>query len=181
MSETDLTIRAGVTIRPATVDDAEKMVEMRAHMFREMGWSDEARVEQFIPIAVTHLRESFSAGECNGFIAEEERAEGVREVIGVVALVWQRVAPTIRNLEGRVAYVLGMYVVPERRRLGIARVLMEAVVECALDNGAPLIALHASDEGRLLYEQLGFKPAPEMRLFTDHASPPAWSPVYDAD
>ena len=45
----------------------------------------------------------------------------------------------------------------------------------------PLITLHASDQGRLLYEQMGFHSTPEMRLFTEHAGESAWRPVEDAD
>jgi GNAT superfamily N-acetyltransferase len=180
MTAADLA-KSGILIRPATLDDVDTLVTFRVRMFREMGWSDESRIDAFIPAATTHLREGFSAGTCNGFVAEETDASGDRRIIGTVALVWQRVAPTVRNVEGRVAYVLGMYVVPEHRRRGIARLLMDATIACATENCAPLITLHASDEGRLLYEQLGFAPAPEMRLFTDHAAPSAWVPAFDAD
>ena len=180
MSDTTLA-EAGIIIRPATHDDVDTMVGFRVRMFREMGWSDESRYELFVPAATGHLHEAFSAATCNGFIAEETGADGERTIIGTVALVWQQVAPTVRNVEGRVAYVLGMYVVPEQRRRGIARALMNATIDCATEKRAPLITLHASDEGRILYEQLGFTAAPEMRLFTDHALPSAWVPAYDAD
>jgi len=76
---------------------------------------------------------------------------------------------------------MGMYVLPEWRRRGLARALMKSVISCAAEKGAPLITLHASDEGRILYEKLGFTPAPEMRLFTEHALPGAWTPADDAD
>jgi GNAT superfamily N-acetyltransferase len=102
-------------------------------------------------------------------------------LVGTVVVVWQRVPPGVRNLAGLQAYALGMYVVPELRRRGIARALMTRVVECATEHGAPVITLHASDEGRPLYEQLGFRPTHEMRFFTDHAPSPAWQPVDDAD
>lgn len=180
MPATDLAA-AGVLIRPATLDDVETMVAFRVRMFREMGWSDESRFDSFVPAATAHLREGFSAGTCNGFVAEEIGEDGTPAIIATVALVWQQAAPTVRNIEGRVAYVLGMYVVPEWRRRGIARQLMTSTIACATEKCAPLITLHASDEGRVLYEQLGFVDAPEMRLFTDHALPTAWVPAYDAD
>ena len=82
---------------------------------------------------------------------------------------------------GRQAYVLGMYVVPEYRRSGIARRLMEATVGCATAAGVPVITLHASNQGAALYEQMGFHSTPEMRLFTEHAGESAWRPVDDAD
>jgi GNAT superfamily N-acetyltransferase len=173
--------QSGIVIRPATLDDVDTLVAFRVRMFREMGWSDETRFDAFIPAATAHLREGFSAETCNGFVAEETDETGERRTVATVALVWQQAAPTVRNISGRVAYVLGMYVVPEWRRHGIARELMDATIACATEKGAHLITLHASDEGRILYEQLGFTPAPEMRLFTGHALPSAWVPAYDAD
>jgi ribosomal protein S18 acetylase RimI-like enzyme len=184
MPDTDLArdlALAGIVIRSATLADVDTMVALRVRMFREMGWSDESRFDTFIPAATTHLREGFSAGTCNGFVAEETDEAGARRIVATVALVWQQAAPTVRNVDGRVAYVLGMYVLPEFRRRGLARALMDATIACATENCAPLITLHASDEGRILYEKLGFVSAPEMRLFTDHALPSAWVPAYDAD
>ena len=172
---------SGIRIRPATIDDVDTLVAFRVRMFREMGWADEERFNAFIPAATAHLNAGFSAGTCNGFVAEETGEDGERRVVATVGLVWQQVAPTVRNVSGRVAYVLGMYVVPERRRGGIARGLMTATISCATEMGAPLVTLHASDEGRVLYEQLGFVSAPEMRLFTGNALPSAWVPAYDAD
>lgn len=172
---------SGIIIRPATLEDVDTMVAFRVRMFRELGWSDESRFETFVPAATAHLREGFSAGSCNGFVAEETDADGERRLVSTVALVWQQVAPTVRNVEGRVAYILGMYVVPQWRRRGIARELMNATVTCATEKRAPLVTLHASDEGRVLYEQMGFAASPEMRMFTDHALPSAWVPAYDAD
>jgi GNAT superfamily N-acetyltransferase len=180
MNAVDLA-ESGILVRSATPEDVDAMVAFRVRMFREMGWSDESRFDTFIPAATAHLREGFSADTCNGFVAEQIDAEGERRLVATVALVWLQAAPTVRNVEGRVAYVLGMYVVPEWRRRGIARVLMDATIACATEKCAPLLTLHASDEGRLLYEQLGFVSAPEMRLFTDHAAPSAWVPAYDAD
>lgn len=180
MTAADLA-ESGILIRPATLADVDTMVTFRVRMFRELGWRDEARFDSFVPAAIAHLREGFSAGTCKGFIAEETGDDGMRQTVGTVALVWQQAAPTVRNIEGRVAYVLGMYVIPERRRRGIARELMVATIACATEHCAPLITLHASEEGRALYEQLGFSSAPEMRLFTDHALPSAWVPAYDAD
>jgi GNAT superfamily N-acetyltransferase len=168
---------SGILIRSAVGDDIDDMVEFRVRMFRELGWSDESRFDLFVPAARAHLLGSFSAETCNGFIAEETGADGVRRTVGTVAIVWQQVAPTVRNVSGRVAYVLGMFVVPERRRQGVARELMRVAIECATEKGAPLLTLHASETGRPLYERLGFTATTEMRLFTENALSSAWGPV----
>ena len=69
--------------------------------------------------------------------------------------------------------VLNLYVERDQRRRGVARELMKAMIVWCRDNGFSSVGLHASDEGRPLYEQLGFKATNEMRLDFDedaHAS-----------
>lgn len=161
--------RTDFAVRSATADDIPLAVDYRWRLFRELGWDDESRLEQIEPAALEHLREGFATGGCSGLVAE---ADGI--AVGCVVVVWQRVPPSPRNIIGLAAYVLGMYVLPEYRRRGIARTLMTACIESAEERGAPAVMLHTSDIGRPLYEGLGFKPTPEMRLFTKHAGSSAW-------
>jgi len=61
-------------------------------------------------------------------------------------------------------YVHSVYTEPAYRQLGLARRILNAMLDYCRDNGWPRISLHASDMGRGLYEQLGFRPTNEMRL-----------------
>jgi GNAT superfamily N-acetyltransferase len=170
----------GFEFRPITADDIPTVVEFRTSMFRELGWMDEARLAQVAPLFASYLRDTLPSGECSGWIAECREASGETRVAGTVVLVWQRVPPSVRNLVGVQVYAMGMYVTPEQRRQGVARALMVHAVDCAVENGAPLVTLHASDLGRPLYEQMGFTASSEMRLFTVHASPAAWGGLEDS-
>lgn len=161
-------------IRPVVEGDIPTLVKYRTLMFRELGWRDEPRLTTVEPLFATYLAEMLEAGGCSGFLAEQTSLDGPREAAGGVVLVWQRVPPSVRNLAGVQAYLLGMYVAPGYRRRGLARRLAQAALECAVAHGAPLITLHASEFGRPLYEELGFQASPEMRLFTELAAPPAW-------
>jgi GNAT superfamily N-acetyltransferase len=49
------------------------------------------------------------------------------------------------------------------RRRGLAKMLMEQVIDGARTAGVSHLVLHASAEGRPLYEALGFRPTNEMR------------------
>lgn len=160
-----------ITVRTARADaDFATLVAFRLEMFRDMGWTDETRLEELAPRYETYLREHFAQGDFTGWIAEKDGRE-----VAAVGLLWERVPPTVRNLSGRQAYVLGLYVVPGERRQGIARQLVEVAVAHARDFGADVVSLHHSPAGQGLYRQLGFVDSPEMRLFTDPASS-AWSP-----
>ena len=56
-----------------------------------------------------------------------------------------------------------LYVRPEWRRRGIARRIMQALIDWLPGTDVVRLVLHASDEGRPLYEQMGFVPTNEMR------------------
>lgn len=60
--------------------------------------------------------------------------------------------------------VVNVYTDPSHRRQGIARKLMEVIIDWCRSEGFGSVLLHASDEGRPLYESLGFTPTNEMRL-----------------
>lgn len=159
------------TVRTAVEGpDFNTLTRFRLEMFRCMGWTDESRLEELAPRYEAYLREHFSAGDFTGWIAEKDG-----RAVGAVGLLWERVPPTVRNLSGRQAYVLGLYVVPDQRRHGVGRMLVESAVQHARDFGADVVSLHHSPAGQGLYEKLGFVASPEMRLFTDPASA-AWSP-----
>lgn len=62
------------------------------------------------------------------------------------------------------AYVNAVYVRPEYRRRGIASALMQLIVEWSRERGCSSVRLRASDDGRFLYEALGFREGREMEL-----------------
>jgi GNAT superfamily N-acetyltransferase len=62
------------------------------------------------------------------------------------------------------AYILNVYTEPEFRRRGLARKLMQEAIACAKREGLHVVWLHATERGRLLYEQLGFTATNEMKL-----------------
>ena len=69
-----------------------------------------------------------------------------------------------RIARGRQGIVLNVYTEPAWRRRGVARRLMESVLTWAREVELESLVLHASEEGRALYEHLGFAPTSEMRF-----------------
>jgi GNAT superfamily N-acetyltransferase len=59
---------------------------------------------------------------------------------------------------------VNVYTEPAYRRQGLARELMKKVMEWCAREGVETVILHASEEGRPLYERLGFEATNEMRL-----------------
>ena len=62
------------------------------------------------------------------------------------------------------AVILNVYTEPEFRKRGIARQVMLTILAWVKERGFRAVNLHASAEGRHLYEKLGFEATNEMRL-----------------
>jgi ribosomal protein S18 acetylase RimI-like enzyme len=62
------------------------------------------------------------------------------------------------------ANILNVYTRRDSRRQGHARRLMQAAIDWCRARGIDTIVLHASPDGRALYESLGFAATNEMRL-----------------
>ena len=65
---------------------------------------------------------------------------------------------------GREALILNVYVDPAHRRQGVARRLMQTLIDWAPGAGIARLVLHTSPQGRRLYEDLGFVDSNEMVL-----------------
>ena len=65
------------------------------------------------------------------------------------------------------AVILNVYTEPESRKRGIARQIMRTILAWVREHGFHSVNLHASAEGRALYEKLGFEATNEMGLKFD--------------
>jgi ribosomal protein S18 acetylase RimI-like enzyme len=75
---------------------------------------------------------------------------------------------TSGGIEVRETQVVNVYTEVAWRRRGIAALVMRQLLDYTSANKLNRVSLHASDDGRPLYESLGFEPTNEMRL-----APPA--------
>ena len=76
-------------------------------------------------------------------------------------------AGSMRVGDGRQAIVVNVYTEPTHRRRGLARLLMDEVIQWARDMRVESLVLHAAPDGRPLYDQLGFQSTNEMRYMRD--------------
>ncbi|MFX1367677.1 MAG: GNAT family N-acetyltransferase [Promethearchaeota archaeon] len=147
-------------IREAEATDSEWVLHHRIGMFRDMGESEEFLSET--EKLTRRFLEGDWAHDYRYFLVEEGQA-----VIGGCGLSTFMVPPGAHQRTGLFGYLSNMYIEPEFRRKGIGRALMKHVVEFCLENGIGLLLLHASDEGRYLYESEGFStPKSLMHLIT---------------
>jgi GNAT superfamily N-acetyltransferase len=148
-----------VEIRPATIDDAEALVAHRRGMFYDMGHGDAAELDSMIAAFRPWVREKMTTGEYLAWVATA--GDSIVAGLGLWLMDWP---PHLIGPGARRGNILNVYTEQAFRRQGIARELMNVSLEWCRANGIRAIILHASDDGRKLYEQLGFRPTNEMRL-----------------
>lgn len=143
-----------VRIRTATPGDAAPLARFRAVLFRELGRaSDDEAGPAFEERCRAALAAQLESGTAAAWIAEDAGGEPVGTV---VLLVFPRL-PTPRNPRTAEGYVVGVYVLPERRGEGIGTELLRVAVDGARECGLARIRLHATASGARVYGTLGFR------------------------
>ncbi len=80
-----------------------------------------------------------------------------KKIVGTSGLCFYTTPPSYKNRTGRIAYIMNMYTLPSHRRMGIARHLFARILDEAKEVGVKKICLHATEDGRGLYEKFGFE------------------------
>ena len=148
------------SVRPAGEADVERLVALRRALFREMGYRDEALLDQMAEASGRYFAIALPAGEFRAWVAD---AGG--EMLACGGVVIHSAPPTTRNLKGQEGYIMNMYTLPVWRHRGIGTAILQAILEHLRGRGIPLVSLHASRDGSRLYARHGFEPTNEMRLY----------------
>lgn len=147
-------------IRQAAVADAAIIVSHRRRMFEDMGYNDRAILEAQERGFISWLRERLENGLYRGWFAVDAGGAVVAGA-GLWLLDWPPGPMGIAPFRG---YILNVYTEPAYRKRGLARRLVTTAIEWCHAQNITAISLHASDEGRPVYESLGFVATNEMRL-----------------
>lgn len=139
-------------VRQAEAADITALVNLRMGLFCELG-------ELADPLADSALWQAthdyFSKAEADGS-ARSWVVEVEGELVACGTLAFFVRPPYPGNLSGREAYLLNMYTLPAWRKQGMASALLDAMAADARERQLGKLWLHASDEGRALYERMGF-------------------------
>ena len=153
-------------IRRAIAQDADIISWHRARMFQDMGDVLEDAFEILRAKARTRLEQWIDNRNYIGWLATP--ADKPETVVGGAGVQLQSILPRPVNAstigEGRQGTIVNVFTEPQWRRHGIASLLVEEIVAWSKDQRIERLLLHASDEGRSLYEQFGFVASNEMLL-----------------
>src|SRR5271154_5185406 len=127
-------------IRDATPVDIPEILRQRRAMYEDMDYKDAAALSAMVSISASYLAKAMAEGSFRSWLASVE----TRIVAGGAIIISPWPAHPY-DLE-----------CPRR-------ILQTTIAWCQRE-GFARVDLHASPEGRHLYESLGFEPSNEMRL-----------------
>lgn len=155
-------------IRLAGTADIPVLARHRVEMFADMGrLAADGAAEALRAATEPVLGDWMAADAFVGWLAEPMSRPGL--VVGGAGVQLRPMLPRPGRdgrglVQGPEAYVVNVFVERAWRRRGVATTLMTHVLGYARERRLRIVTLHASDEGRPLYERLGFAPTNEMRL-----------------
>jgi GNAT superfamily N-acetyltransferase len=157
------------SIRRARVEDAPVIAWHRARMFQDMGTLPPAAFDDFVTESRLWTERALERGEYFGWLGTPKSDPGA--VVGGAGVQMRQVPPhpfqrprEIGFAKGKHAIVLNVFTESAWRRRGLARLLMEELLRWARTEQLDRLVLHATNDGRPLYEQLGFEVTNEMRI-----------------
>jgi GNAT superfamily N-acetyltransferase len=147
------------TLRQATADDAPTIAEHRHKMFADNKFATEAHLATMDATFEPWVRERLADGRYIGLFLEENG-----HILAGAGIHFQDFAPHWRDIEPERAYLLNVYTASEARGHGYANRLMRSAIQICRDRGIGVVSLHASPQGRPIYEKMGFQQSDEMLL-----------------
>lgn len=148
------------TIRLGTPADLDVVMHHRRSMFLDMGRKDNANFAASMVTSRVFFQERLSNGQYHAWLVESSPGH---IIAGAGIIVFDYHSSPLDPFPKR-PMVVNVFTERAHRRQGIARKLMEIMIDWCRAEGFGSILLHASDEGKPLYDSIGFKPTNEMRL-----------------
>lgn len=148
-------------IEEARVEDIPTIVTMKKRMFTEVNMQHHLH-ENFMNKVNATYRELYATEKAVHFIIKENK-----EVVACAGGFIKEDIPYCFYQEEKYGFIGDVYVHPDYRNRGYARLLTSSVMNWFAQKDIHTIRLLASSGARHLYESLGFKSTDEMILNTD--------------
>jgi GNAT superfamily N-acetyltransferase len=148
-----------IIIREATPADIPEILLQRRGMYEDIGYKDAATLSAILSRSGEYLSKALPDRSFRAWLAFTGGS-----AVGGGAIVISPWPAHPYDLECRRATILNVYTYPQYRRQGVGRQIMQTLVDWCRNEGFARVSLHASDDGRHLYESMGFEASNEMQL-----------------
>jgi len=136
-------------------DDVELLADMRlAYILHEHPGFGEAEIAKMRKATGGFIRSAHSENRYLGFVGVSDGTGGA--VACSAGLLVYDLPPIDSPLPRRVGHVLNFFTLPEHRRKGYGRGLMEFMIKTASGRGFDRLVLNATPDGYPLYVECGF-------------------------
>ncbi|HQR06414.1 MAG TPA: GNAT family N-acetyltransferase [Gemmatales bacterium] len=146
--------------RCATIADVPTLCHHRRRMFEDMGHRDPELLDPMAERFAEWVAERIANQTYLAWVVVNEAQEIVASA-GLWLVDWP---PHVMGPDGPRGYILNIFTEQGHRRQGLARRLTNLCLDACRERNIAIVALHASEYGRSLYESLGFLPSNEMRM-----------------
>jgi GNAT superfamily N-acetyltransferase len=166
MEQTDITsMQRLVTenvfvIREATLNELPILIDQRRNMYLDMGYTDTDRLDSLEQAFAQWAQDRIADGHYRNWIIESH--DGL--IVAGAGLWLIEYPPQMMDFEPYRAYIMNVYTDPEFRGRGLAKQLIQTLLNWCHENGIHTVSLHASEAGRPVYEALGFCSTNELRI-----------------
>ena len=153
-----------IKYRAASPEDAPTLAELRIQFLTGLLGAQEAGAAENLRAAlISYFSSAITTEQYYCVIAEQDN-----HAVATGGLVTRLQPGSFKNPSGRVGYILSMYTLPDYRRQGICREILNRLIAFGNDKGITAFELHATPDGAPVYEQNGFKKhhEPTYRLYT---------------
>jgi GNAT superfamily N-acetyltransferase len=153
-------VTPSVRIRRGTAADIPVITRHRLGMFSEMKIGDPSEYDAYASEFREFASQALASGMFRSWLAETDAGEIIGG--GAILVVPWPASPNARKQQR--AFLLNVFTEPAFRRQGIARSLVQTMVDWCQGQGFGSVFLHASEAGRPLYQSMGFKTTSELRF-----------------
>lgn len=137
-----------ITYRKLETSDLDKFISMRITQLREEGATEDIDLE---PALKDYYNRHLSDGTFVSWLALDGE-----KIIGTSGMSFVEKPPYFSCPTGRIGLLSSMFTDPGYRRMGIAKELLDRVVNEAREYGCGAVHITASDMGVKLYTAYGF-------------------------
>lgn len=141
-----------ITYHKAALNDTATLVDYRILFALELGGEQPGERIQALKKQMTdYFSKATVDNSCISFIAKCND-----KIAGIGSVAFREQPGNFKNPSGKWGYIMNMYTVPEFRRKGVCKSILNLLVEEGKKYGVTAFELHATKEGEKVYTQEGF-------------------------
>jgi ribosomal protein S18 acetylase RimI-like enzyme len=142
-----------IKFRMATADDVDQLIGLRILMQCEVHHKSTDQVDsEYRQVLRDYFIQNLQSGIYASAVADNDGC-----LVSANGLIIYQKPPSITGGRGLTGYISNVYTLPEFRKRGIASELMNLLIKYSQDSGLDKLHLGATEDGKDVYERVGFK------------------------